>query len=75
MLINKLDPNEKVDEFLKINFTNFQNELDINNKTNLGTKKVKLFDGLIKLSLLNVIKAKDNEKEFIKQFREKYGIN
>ena len=73
LLIAKVDPNERINEFIKNNFNNFQNELDENNKTNLAIKKVKVFGGLQNLSLLKKIEAKDN-KDFIKQFRDKYGI-
>ena len=69
LLIAKVEPNERINEFIKNNFNNFQNELD---KTNLATKKVKVFDGLLNLSLKK-IEAK-NDKDFIKQFRDKYGI-
>ena len=72
LLIAKVDPNERINEFIKNNFNNFQNELDENNKTNLAIKKVKVFDGLQNLSLKK-IEAK-NDKDFIKQFRDKYGI-
>ena len=69
LLIAKVDTKERINEFIKNNFNNFQNELD---KTNLATKKVKVFDGLLNLSLKK-IEAK-NDKDFIKQFRDKYGI-
>ena len=52
LLISKVEPNERINEFIKNNFNNFQNELDENNKTNLAMKKVKVFDGLQNLSLL-----------------------
>ena len=73
LLIAKIEPKERINEFIKNNFNNFQNELDENNKTNLAAKKVKIFDSSQNLSLLNKIEAKDND-EFIKQFRDKYGI-
>ena len=73
LLIDKIDPIDRISEFFKNNFINFKNELDENNKTNLAAKKVKIFDSSQNLSLLNKIEAKDND-EFIKQFRNKYGI-
>ena len=52
LLIHKIEPNERISEFLKNNFNNFENELDENNKTNLAAKKIKVFIGLLNLSLL-----------------------
>ena len=72
LLIAEVEPDERINGFIKINFTNFQNELDENDKTNLAKKKAKVFDGLLNLSLKK-IEAK-NDKDFIKQFRDKYGI-
>ena len=73
ILINKNDPSEKISEFLIKNLNNFQNKLDENSKTNYAEKKTKLFDSIQDLSLLKNIKAENNE-QYIKQFREKYGI-
>ena len=73
ILINKNDPSEKISEFLIKNLNNFQNKLDENSKTNYAEKKTKLFDSIQDISLLKNIKAENNE-QYIKQFREKYGI-
>jgi hypothetical protein len=72
LIINKREPSEKIREFLNINLINF-NELDENQMINISSKKTKVFQSIEHIELLKEIKAKD-EQEFIKQFREKYGI-
>ena len=70
ILINGEDPNSIISKFLKDNFIN-SNELEDTFKNNMSTKKIQIFD--ISNILLKEINAKD-EQDFIKQFREKYGI-
>ena len=72
ILIDKKDPSEKIKEFLEINLNNY-NELDENKKKNILLKKTKIFENIQYIVLINDIKTKD-EQEFIKQFRNKYGI-
>ena len=70
-IIILLFPFSKISDFLKNNFIN-SNDLDDNIKESMSKKKIKIFD-ISNSSLLKEINAKD-EQEFIKQFREKYGI-
>ena len=72
LIINKREPSEKIREFLNINLINF-NELDENQMINISSKKTKVFQSIEHIELLKEIKAKD-EQEYLKQFREKYGI-
>jgi len=72
LLIKKIDLIDKINDFLKKNFNNFQDEPDEKNKTNLGLKKGKVYSYINNFSLLK-IETKDYE-QFLKQFREKYGI-
>ena len=72
ILIDKKEPSVKIKEFLTINLNNYD-ELDENKKTNISLKKTKLFESIQGIFLINDIKTKD-EQEFIKQFRNKYGI-
>ena len=71
ILINGEDPNSIISKFLKDNFIN-SNELEDTFKNNMSTKKIQIFD-ISNFLLLKEINAKD-EQDFIKQFREKYGI-
>ena len=71
LIIHKIDPYDKIGEFFKNNFINY-NELDEPDKENLSIKKIKISD-ICDLTLLKRIEAKDIE-QFIKQFRKKYGI-
>ena len=72
LLIKKIDLIDKIKDFLNKNFNNFQDEPDEKNKTNLGLKKGKVYSYINNFSLLK-IETKDYE-QFLKQFREKYGI-
>ena len=71
ILINGEDPNSIISKFLNNNFIN-SNELEDTFKNNMSTKKIQIFD-ISNFLLLKKINAKD-EQDFIKQFREKYGI-
>ena len=71
ILINGEDPNSIISKFLTDNFIN-SNELEDTFKNNMSTKKIQIFD-ISNFLLLKEINAKD-ELDFIKQFREKYGI-
>ena len=71
ILINGEDPNSIISKFLNNNFIN-SNELEDTFKNNMSTKKIQIFD-ISNFLLLKEINAKD-EQDFIKQFREKYGI-
>ena len=73
LIINKREPSEKIREFLNINLINNFNELDENQMINISSKKTKVFQSIEHIELLKEIKAK-GEEEFIKQFRDKYGI-
>ena len=67
-------PLEMVSEFFEKNFNiNYFNELDEKTKENITNKKVKIFLGLQDLALLKKIESKDIN-DYIRQFREKYGI-
>ena len=72
ILIDKKEPSVKIKEFLTINLNNYD-ELDENKKKNILLKKTKIFENIQYIVLINDIKTKD-EQEFIKQFRNKYGI-
>ena len=72
MLINQIEPAEKINNFLVENIDNYKNEQDKNSITNYAMKKVKLFENINKISL-NKLDIK-NEQLFIKQFREIHGI-
>ena len=71
LLIKKADPLEMINLFFKDNYYN--NELDPNKKGDIGSKKVQIFNALQDLSLKN-IEAIQEEEEYIKEFRDKYGI-
>ena len=77
LIISNDKPLENINEFLKNNFNNFQNELDKNNRTILANKKGQLYNCIETLSF-NIVQAKNGGKEFvdefINQFRDKYGI-
>ena len=71
LLIKKADPLEMINLFFKDNYNN--NELDPNKKGDIGSKKVQIFNALQDMSLKN-IEAIQEEEEYIKEFRDKYGI-
>ena len=71
LLIKKADPLEMINLFFKDNYNN--NELDPNKKGDIGSKKVQIFNALQDMSLKK-IEAIQEEKEYIKEFRDKYGI-
>ena len=71
LLIKKADPLEMINLFFKDNYNN--NELDPNKKGDIGSKKVQIFNVLQDMSLKK-IEAIQEEKEYIKEFRDKYGI-
>ena len=67
-------PLEMVSEFFENNFNkNYFNELDEKTKENFTNKKVEIFLGLKDLDLIKKIKSKDIN-DYIRQFREKYGV-
>ena len=66
-------PLEMVSEFFEKNFNNYFNELDEKTKKNIANKKGEIFAGLQDLALLKKIESKDIN-DYIRQFREKYGI-
>ena len=72
MLINQIEPAEKINKFLVENIDNYKNEQDKISITNYAMKKAKLFENINKISL-NKLDIK-NEQLFIKQLREIYGI-
>ena len=72
MLINQIEPAEKINNFLVENIDNYKNEQDKISITNYAMKKAKLFENINKISL-NKLDIK-NEQLFIKQLREIYGI-
>ena len=71
LLIKKADPLEMINLFFKDNYNN--NELDPNKKGDIGNKKVQIFNALQDLPLKK-IEAIQEEEEYIKEFRDKYGI-
>ena len=71
LLIKKADPLEMINLFFKDNYNN--NELDPNKKGDIGSKKVQIFNALQDMSLKKV-EAIQEEQEYIKEFRDKYGI-
>ena len=71
LLIKKADPLEMINLFFKDNYNN--NELDPNKKGDIGSKKVQIFNALQDMSLKK-IEAIQEEEEYIKEFRDKYGI-
>ena len=63
-----------VSEFFEKNFNiNYFNELDEKTKENITNKKTEIYLGLQDLELINKIESKDIN-DYIRQFREKYGI-
>ena len=75
ILIKGKAPLEIIGKFFdkNINNNNNQNDIEQTIKNNLINKKIEIFDGIQDLSLLKKIPTK-NIYEYIKEFREKYGI-
>ena len=73
LIINKKEPLETINEVLINYFDNFQNGLDENNRENSAIKKIQIFNDIKEISLLKEVEPKDDE-QFIKQFRDKFGI-
>ena len=73
ILIRGNDPLEIINEFFNKNINNNQDVMDKTNKNNLSNKKIEIFADIQNLSLLKKIQTK-NSNEYIKEFREKYGI-
>ena len=73
ILIRGNDPLEIINEFFNKNINNNLDVLDKTIKNNLSNKKIEIFADIQDLSLLKKIQTK-NINEYIKEFREKYGI-
>jgi len=73
LIINKKEPLETINEVLINYFDNFQNGLDENDRENSAIKKIQIFNDIKEISLLKEVEPKDDE-QFIKQFRDKFGI-
>ena len=73
ILIRGNDPLEIINQFFNKNINNNQDVMDKTIKNNLSNKKIEIFAGIQDLSLLKKIQTK-NINEYIKEFREKYGI-
>lgn len=72
-LIRGKEPLEIINKFFNKNINNNQDVMDKTIKNNLSNKKIEIFAGIQDLSLLKKIQTK-NINEYIKEFREKYGI-
>lgn len=73
IIINGHGPSTIVSQFLTNNINNFTNELNIVQKNVIENKKKEIFRNLPDSSLLRKIN-KNEEFEFIKDFRKKFGI-
>lgn len=72
-LIRGKDPLEIINKFFNKNINNNQDVMDKTIKNNLSNKKIEIYADIQDLSLLKKIQTK-NINEYIKEFREKYGI-
>ena len=73
IIIKGHGPSEIVSQFLTNNINNFTNELNPGQKNVIENKKKEIFRNLPDSSLLRKIN-KNEEFEFIKDFRKKFGI-
>ena len=73
IIIKGHGPSEIVSQFLTNNINNFTNELNPGQKNVIENKKKEIFRNLPDSSLLRKIEKKD-EKQFIEEFRKKFGI-
>ena len=72
-LIRGKDPLEIISKFFNKNINNNQDVMDKTIKNNLSNKKIEIFADIQDLSIIKKIQTK-NINEYIKEFREKYGI-
>ena len=70
LLIKKIGPLEMINQFFSNNYN--INELDLNKREDIGNKKVQIFNALQDMSLKKIEAIQ--EEEYIKKFRDKYGI-
>ena len=71
LIIQKKGPLEIINQFFTTNY--ISNELEENKREDVGQKKAQIFIALQDLSLLKQIET-NNKEEYIKQFRDKFGI-
>ena len=72
LIIKGKSPYKIVSQFLENNINNYANELSEDKFNNIALKKQEIYDEL-ETKLIKEIDTKD-EDQFIKEFREKYGI-